>query len=86
MKFEEAVEGDCRIYVGALDAPRGDGYIAAVVVQRFASGGVAGSAGEIWRDDNLAGGHRWASAEAALRYAMVKARAVARSRAAVAMC
>ena len=86
MKFEEAVEGDCRIFVGALDAPRGDGYIAAVVVQRFERDGAAGGGNEIWRDDNLAGGHRWASAEAALRYAMVKARAVARSRMAVAVC
>ena len=34
MQFQESHEGDYRIYVGALEAPRGDGYIAAVVVNR----------------------------------------------------
>ena len=33
MHFDERDEGDYRIYAGALEAPRGDGYIAAVVVK-----------------------------------------------------
>lgn len=78
MKFQEAVEGDFRIYVGALDAPRGEGYIAAAVVVRRRDRAVAEPGREVWRDDSLASGRRWASAEAALRYAMVEALAVVR--------
>ncbi len=85
MKFDESVEGGFRIYVGALDAPRGEGYIAAAVVNQL-DGTLADAGREIWRDENLAGGHRWASAEAALRYAMVRARTVARHCAVVPAC
>ncbi|MBI5718278.1 MAG: hypothetical protein HZC37_11410 [Burkholderiales bacterium] len=35
MQFDECFEGDYRIFVGALDAPRGEGFIAAVVVSRL---------------------------------------------------
>lgn len=35
MQFDECFEGDYRIFVGALDAPRGNGFIAAVVVSRL---------------------------------------------------
>lgn len=35
MQFDECFEGEYRIFVGALDAPRGDGFIAAVVVSRL---------------------------------------------------
>ncbi len=41
MQFDECFEGDYRIFVGALDAPRGEGFIAAVVVSRLAGGDVA---------------------------------------------
>jgi len=34
MRFDESQEGDYRIVAGALDAPRGQGYIADVVVNR----------------------------------------------------
>jgi hypothetical protein len=76
MRFQEAVEGEWCIYAGALESPRGDGYTAAAVVQR--SGGTR----ELWRDDSLACGHRWPSADEALRYALVKAREIIRSSAA----
>jgi len=35
MHFDERNEGDCRIYAGALESPRGGGYVAAVVVNRL---------------------------------------------------
>jgi hypothetical protein len=72
MKFDERQEGDFHIFVGALDAPRGDGYIAAVVVSRLDS--QAGRVREVWRDDSLACGYRWQSAHEALGYAMNRAR------------
>jgi len=38
MQFDECFEGEYRIFVGALDAPRGEGFIAAVVVSRLLDG------------------------------------------------
>ena len=72
MNFDEQDEGDYRIYCGALEAAQGDGYVAAVVVNRIRNTNVAGR--EVFRDDALAFGHRWPSSEAALSYAMVKGR------------
>jgi hypothetical protein len=78
MRFEEAVEGEWRIYAGAMESPRGDGYTAAAVVQH------RGGTRELWRDDSLACGHRWRSADEALRYALGKAREIIRHSAALA--
>jgi hypothetical protein len=72
--FDERSEGDYRIYAGALDAPRGQGYIAAVVVNRVH--GVGNSPREAYRDDSLACGYRWLSPGEALSYALNKAREV----------
>ena len=74
MKFDERAEGDYRIYAGALEAPQGDGYIAAVVVNRMR--GIAMTPREAFRDESLACGHRWPTAEEALRYAVSKGREV----------
>jgi hypothetical protein len=74
MNFDERIEGDFRIYAGALEGPKGDGYIAAVVVNQI--GGAANTPREVYRDETLACGHRWASASAALLYAVNKARQV----------
>jgi hypothetical protein len=72
MIFDERRDGDYCIYAGALEAPRGNGYIAAVVVNR-----VSGTAPrEAYRDDALACGHRWLSPQEALVYALNKARDV----------
>jgi hypothetical protein len=76
--FDERSEGDYRIYAGALDAPRGQGYIAAVVVNRVH--GVGNSPREAYRDDSLACGYRWRSADEAINYAMNRARELIRSR------
>ena len=84
MRFDERDEGDFRIYVGAIESPQGDGYNAAVSISRMR--GAARTEREIWRDDNLACGHRWATAEAALRYAMAKAHEVVRSKADALAC
>jgi hypothetical protein len=94
MQFDECFEGGYRIFVGALEAPRGDGYIAAVVVSRLlgdaeAAQGGSGGAGhgqaaaerrarEVWRDDSLACGYRWPTPEAALHYAKNRAREMVR--------
>jgi hypothetical protein len=69
--FDETSEGDYRIYAGALEAPRGQGYIAAVVVNRVR--GVGNAPREAFRDDSLACGHRWQSPDEALSYALNKA-------------
>jgi hypothetical protein len=71
MRFDERVIGDYRIFAGALEGPRGDGYIAAIIVQRVR--GMPGAPREIFRDESLACGHRWESADAALAYAISKA-------------
>ena len=75
MYFDERNMGDYRIYAGALEAPRGDGYIATLVVQRVK--GVPAPR-EILRDESIACGHRWESANDALAYAINKATAALR--------
>lgn len=72
MIFDERTEGDYRIYAGALEAPRGQGYITALVVNRIGDAGHKPR--EAFRDDSLACGHRWPSAAEALSYALNKAR------------
>jgi hypothetical protein len=76
MIFDERAEGDYRIYAGALEAPRGQGYIAAVVVNRVR--GTASAPREAFRDEALACGHRWVSPDEALSYALNKARELIR--------
>lgn len=75
MQFAESNEGDYRIYVGALEAPGGGGYIAALVV-RFRGDGLAdlGAAAPAYRDDSVACGYRWRTAQEAIDYAVHKAR------------
>ena len=84
MHFDERKIGNYRVYAGALEGPRGDGYIAALVVQR--EQGAAGTPREILRDESLACGHRWPSADAALAYAIAKAQEVIRRQAPIALC
>ena len=84
MRFDERTEGDYRIYAGALEAPRGEGYIAATIVQRLR--GVPNAPREAYRDESMACGHRWESAEAALTYALSKAREVIRSQSRTLAC
>jgi hypothetical protein len=71
MQFRESTVGDYRIFAGALEAPRGVGYTASVVVQRFR--GVSGPPREAFRDEGVACGHCWATADEALAYALAKA-------------
>jgi hypothetical protein len=84
MQFTQWREGDYSIFVGALEAPRGVGYIAAVVVTRATEGPARGR--EAYRDDNLACGHRWRSAEEAMAYAMQRARDLVRRRSPMLSC
>ncbi len=78
MQFNECHEGDYRIFVGAVEAPRGEGYIAALVVNRVR--GAVGVHREAFRDDSLACGYRWRSADEAIHYAMNRARELIRTR------
>lgn len=91
MRFEECHEGDYRIYVGALEAPRGEGYTAAVVVKRVRGPGAAlaahsSAAPVAYRDDSVACGYRWPSADEALAYAMQQARNLVRRRSTMLTC
>ena len=84
MRFDESHEGDYRIYVGAVEAPQGDGYIAALIVNRVR--GLQVSQREAFRDDSLACGYRWRSADEAIHYAMNRARELIRSRSTMLTC
>ena len=84
MHFDERTVGDYRIFAGALESPKGDGYIAAMVVQRVH--GVPGAPREALRDESLACGHRWASATDALAYAIGRAQEAIRSRSPMLAC
>ena len=84
MRFDECHEGDYRIFVGALEAPQGDGYIAALVVNRVR--GANGPRREAFRDDSLACGYRWRSADEAIQYALNRARELIRSRSEMLAC
>ncbi len=77
MHFDERNEGDYRIFAGALEALQGDGYIAAVIVNRWR--GKPGTPREAYRDESLACGHRWATADAALSFAMNRGQQLVRS-------
>jgi hypothetical protein len=84
MRFDESHEGDYRIFVGAVEAPKGDGYIAALVVNRVR--GAQPGRHEAFRDDSLACGYRWPSADEAIHYAMSRARELIRTRSQMLTC
>jgi hypothetical protein len=85
MRFNETHEGDYRIFVGALEAPTGDGYIAALVVNRVR--GVPDTRqAQAFRDDSLACGYRWPSADQAMHYALNRGREMIRSRSQMLAC
>jgi len=75
MQFQERDEGDFRIYAGALEAPRGNGFVASVIVNRMAP---AHERREVFRDVSMFGGHRWLTSDDALRQAVKKGREIVR--------
>jgi predicted phage tail protein len=77
MQFLERTEGQYRIYVGAVEATGGDGYIAALVVTRRSPGERAPR--EAYRDTSLCAGYRWPTAHDALGYAVARAREMIRT-------
>jgi hypothetical protein len=81
MRFQECREGEYKIFAGAVEAPRGDGYIAAMVVSR-----VEPRPGGAFRDDSVACGYRWRSAEEAIAYALNRAREMVRRRSGMLTC
>jgi hypothetical protein len=74
MQFAEATFGSFRIYVGALEAA--GGFTAALVVRRNEPG--ADTRPDLFRDDSLACGYCWPTADAALQYAMNRGRELVR--------
>lgn len=90
MQFDECLEGDYRVFVGAVEARTGDGYIAALVVNRIhkpaANGAAVVTQREAFRDDSLACGHRWLSPDDAMSYAFKQARELIRSRSSALAC
>ena len=76
MQFAETTEGQHWIFVGALDAPGGDGFVAALVVKAES----AGRHRVVYRDDCVACGYRWPTAHEAITYALARGREVARRR------
>jgi hypothetical protein len=84
MQFHETHEGDYRIYVGAMDAPHGEGWIAALIVNRVH--GAPGKQREAFRDDSLACGYRWRSADEAIHNATNRARELIRTRSRMLAC
>jgi len=84
MQFDERTVGDYRIFAGALEAPIGDGYIAATIVHRVQ--GVPNTPREAYRDESVACGHRWPSADAAIAYAINRAAEVIRQRSSLLAC
>jgi hypothetical protein len=85
MQFHETREGDYRIFVGALEAPKGDGYIAALVVSRE-HGEALPRPKEAFRDDSLACGYRWTSPDEAIHYALNRGRELIRTRSRMLAC
>jgi hypothetical protein len=67
MHFQELDRGNFRIYAGAMEAPGGTGYTAAVVVMQLR--GDACRPEVLYRADALAAGYRWPSPAKALNYA-----------------
>ncbi|HZN86553.1 MAG TPA: hypothetical protein VFB53_07195 [Burkholderiales bacterium] len=76
MHFVEHHEGDLRIYAGAIEAAP-EGYHAAVVVHRVRPGDGAAPQ-EVFREDRVCGGYAWPSPEAAMAFAVQRARSVMR--------
>lgn len=71
MILTERDDGAYRIYAGAMEGTRGDGFIAAAVVV-YTPCAPSRSAREAFRNEALACGHRWQTPESALAYALAK--------------
>ena len=84
MHLNDIHEGDYRIFVGAIEAPHGPGYIAALIVNRVR--GASSHAAQAFRDDSLACGYRWRSPEEALLYATNRGRELVRSASVMLSC
>ena len=73
MLFQERAIGEYRVYAGSVESPRG-GYIAALIIQQVCAR--TQRSRDIYRDESLACGHAFRSAQEALDYAMNRAREV----------
>jgi hypothetical protein len=82
MQFAESTEGQHRIFVGALEAPGGEGYIAALVIKKECA--EPGPRQVVYRDDSVACGYRWPTPQEAITYAMARGRELVKKRSALA--
>jgi len=64
MRFEEPEYRRHHIFVGAIEGPLDDGYAAAVVVQQDSA--PPGRGPEVYRDETISCGQRWATVGEAL--------------------
>lgn len=69
MHFDEQVVGSFRIYAGAMETL--GGYMAAAVVKQMKG---AEGMPEVYRNEAMAGGHRFGTPDEALKYAVTKAK------------
>jgi hypothetical protein len=75
VNFAEQDVAGFRIYAGALEAPQG-GYVAGVGVRLLSERAKDG--GLVFMNDSLSGGHRFSTANEALRHAIDTGRHVVR--------
>jgi hypothetical protein len=69
MRFEDKDDGEYRIHAGALELRAGEGFLAAVIVNRSSQG--RGDGHEVYRDTEVSGGHRWLTSDQALQHALL---------------
>ncbi len=69
MQFEDRDDGEYRIHAGALELRAGQGFLAAVIVNRTCVGSHGGR--EVYRDTAVSGGHRWLTSGQALARALL---------------
>ena len=73
MLFQERAIGEYRVYAGAVETTRG-GYMAALIIQQVCER--THRSRDAYRDESLACGHAFRTAQEALDYAMNRAREV----------
>jgi hypothetical protein len=79
MRFEDRDDGEYWIHAGSLELRAGEGFLAAVIVNRSSKGKVGRQ--EVYRDTEVSGGHRWLTSDQALQHALlVGAKAVTAER------
>lgn len=69
MRFEDRDDGEYRIHAGSLELRAGQGFLAAVIVNR--SRDAKNGEREVYRDTEVSGGRRWSTSDQALEQALL---------------